>query len=59
MLVITRKLNEGILILQDGRPPITIVACGTDGSKQRIGIDADKGSVRIIREECEPCQSNH
>ena len=46
MLVLTRKLNEGILIGSD----ITVTVISIDGDKVRIGIQAPT-NVRVIREE--------
>lgn len=46
MLVITRKIGEGIILSEDVK--ITILDVGKD--KVKIGIDAPQ-SVRIVREE--------
>jgi len=46
MLVLTRKLNESIVI--DGRITVTVVR--VQGDKIRIGIEAPK-EVPIMREE--------
>lgn len=46
MLVLTRKLNEGILIGED----IKIVLLGVDKDRIKLGIEAP-GSMRIFRME--------
>lgn len=46
MLVITRKLGEGLMISDDIK--ITVIEVGKD--RVRIGIDAPK-EVRIVRDE--------
>ena len=46
MLVITRKIGEGLIISEDTK--ITILEVGKD--RVRIGIDAPQ-DVRIVREE--------
>ena len=46
MLVITRKIGEGIILAEDTK--ITILEVGKD--RVRIGIDAPK-DVKIVREE--------
>ena len=46
MLVLSRKLNETILIGED----IRVTLLGIDGDKIKIGIDAPK-TVKVFREE--------
>jgi carbon storage regulator len=49
MLVLSRKINEGIVIKGDGGD-IRIVVIEIDKGKIRLGIDAPKG-YPIVREE--------
>lgn len=51
MLVIARKLNETVNIYVPGRPdPITIMVCGVDNGRAKIGFDA-KQDIKILRRE--------
>jgi carbon storage regulator len=46
-LVLSRKKGEAVVI--DG--PVTIRVLSVDGSRVRIGFDADPRTVTILREE--------
>lgn len=50
MLVLSRKLDERIIIGEDGPGQVVVTVVRIDGDTIRIGIDADK-SIPVHREE--------
>lgn len=55
MLVLTRKLNEGILLL-DGQ--IRIVVLSVQGDQVKLGIDAPR-DISVMREEIFAAQAEN